>query len=336
MADPRFFSNAGPFSLADIAERCEAILPEGKGGKQILDVAPLDTAGERHICFLENKSYREQAMATKAAACFVTAEEAQHLPDGCVPLISKYPYRSYALCAWMFYPNQKRPLQHGKGPVHVHKSVQIHPSAVIGGNVKIGENTIIDACAVIAQGVEIGDNCYIAPHVSISHALIGNNVRLFPGVRIGQPGFGYAIDPRGNHLYVPQLGRVIIEDNVDIGANSTVDRGAGPDTIIGAGTKIDNLCQIAHNVQIGKGCFLASMVGISGSTKVGNGVFFGGQSGAAGHLKIVDGAQIAAQTGILRDIDSNKPVMGTPAVPLPEFLRREAWLRKIIRAKKDA
>lgn len=334
MADPRFFSNAGPFSLADIAERCEATCAEDKCGKQFLDVAPLDAANERSVCFLENKSYRDQAALTKAGACFIKAEEAHLLPETCVPLISKYPYRSYALCAWMFYPNKKRPVQHGSGPVHVDKSTQIHKSAIIGGNVKIGKNTVIDACAVIAQGVEIGDDCYIGPHVSISHALIGNNVRLFPGVRIGQPGFGYAIDPRGNHLYVPQLGRVIIEDNVDIGANTTIDRGAGPDTIIGAGTKIDNLCQIGHNVQIGRGCFLASMVGISGSTKVGNGVFFGGQAGLAGHLKIADGAQIAAQSGILQDVGPEK-VMGTPGVPLREFMKREAWLRKVIRGKKE-
>ena len=214
--------------------------------------------------------------------------------------------------------------------------MRVHDSAVIGAGAQIGENTIVEANACIGQNCVIGRNCVIMAGASVSHAHLGDHVRLFPGARVGQPGFGYAIDPKGNHLHVQQLGRVILEDGVEIGANSTVDRGAGPDTVIGAGTKIDNLCQIGHNVKVGKGCFMAGMVGISGSTTIGNGVFIGGQVGMAGHLKIGDGAQIAAKTGILQDVEAGAKIMGYPAVGLAEFMRREAWLRRAIRSKKDA
>jgi UDP-3-O-[3-hydroxymyristoyl] glucosamine N-acyltransferase len=333
MADPRFFTSAGPFSLADLAAQCEAQPPERV--KHIIDVAPLGTATDRDIGFLENKMYKDQARVTQAGACFVKAEDADLLPDTCIAMICAYPYRSYALAATLFYPNEKRPLPFGVGPTKIDKTAQIHPSAVIGANVKIGKNTIVEANTTIAQGCEIGENCHIFANVTISHSLIGNRVRIFPGARIGQPGFGYAINPTGDHLYVPQLGRVIIEDGVEIGSNATIDRGAGPDTSIGAGTKIDNLVHIAHNVKIGRGCFLAGQVGFAGSVTMGNGVFVGGQAGFAGHISICDGAQVAAQSGILQDITEAKPVMGTPAVPLKEFMRREAWLRRLIRDRKE-
>lgn len=337
MADSRFFTNVGPFTLADIATRCEAKLPENADDSaMIADLAALDAAGPDHLTFLENKKYREQAQGTKAAACFVKENDAGLLPEGCVALVSAYPYRSYALAAHLFYPQNRQPELFGDGPRDIDPSAQIHPTAMLGANVRIGAGSVVEAYATIGHGCVIGQNCVIGSHVTLTHAMLGDHVRLFPGARIGQPGFGYAIDPAGNHLYVPQLGRVILGDGVEIGANTTVDRGAGPDTEIGAGTKIDNLCQIAHNVKIGRGCFLAGQVGISGSTKVGNGVFMGGQSGLAGHISIGDGAQLGAQSGFMQDVAGGDVMMGSPAVPIKEFMRREAWLRRTIRSKKDA
>lgn len=337
MADPRFFTNAGPFTLADIAAKCEAKLADGAdGNKTIADLAALDAAGPDHLTFLENKKYRDQAKATKGGACFVKEAEAAFLPEGCIALICGYPYRSYALAAHLFYPQDGQPEAFGDGDHTIDPSARIHPTAVIGANVTIGAGSVVEAYATIGHGCTIGDGCVISSHVSLSHAMLGHRVKLFPGARVGQPGFGYAIDPTGNHLYVPQLGRVILGDGVEIGSNTTIDRGAGPDTEIGAGTKIDNLCQIAHNVKIGRGCFMAGQVGISGSTKVGNGVFMGGQAGLAGHISIGDRAQLGAQSGHMQDVANGEVMMGTPAVSMKEFMRREAWLRRAIRSKKDA
>ncbi len=329
MADPRFFTNAGPFTLADIAAKCQASVADGKGGGSVSDLAALHLANAGDLTFLENKKYREQAAGTKAAACFVKESDAAFLPEGCVALISKYPYWSYALAAHMFYALDKQPEQFGEGARDIDPTAKIHPTAVIGANVKIGANTIIDAYATVAQGCVMGSGCHIMAGASVSHSIFGDNVKIFPGARIGQPGFGYAIDMKeGNHLYLPQMGRVILEDNVEIGANATIDRGAGPDTKIGFGTKIDNLCQIAHNVEIGRGCFLAGQVGISGSTKIGNGVMMGGQAGLAGHIAIGDRAVILAQSGLMRDVEAGEKIMGSPGVSAREFMKREAWLRK--------
>lgn len=338
MADPRFFTNTGPHTLADIAAVCQATLVDGgKGGVSVKDLAALHLAEAGDLTFLENKKYRDQAAGTKAAACFVKEAEAAFLPKGCVALISKYPYWSYALAAHIFYPQDKQPEQFGTMSGDIHPSAKIHPTAVVGANVMIGANCVIDATATVAQGCVLGDNCHIMAGASVSHAILGNNVKIFPGARIGQPGFGYAIDMKeGNHLYLPQMGRVILEDNVEIGANTTVDRGAGPDTKIGFGTKIDNLCQIAHNVEIGRGCFLAGHVGISGSTKVGNGVMMGGQAGLAGHLTIGDRAVILAKTGLMRDVEAGESIMGAPGLPAREFMKREAWLRKAVGKRGNA
>jgi UDP-3-O-[3-hydroxymyristoyl] glucosamine N-acyltransferase len=200
--------------------------------------------------------------------------------------------------------------------------------------VEIGARCLIGANSVIGQGSVLGDDVRVGPNVSISHALIGARVRLYPGARIGQDGFGFALDPRG-YVKVPQLGRVVIENDVEIGANTTIDRGAGPDTVVGAGTMIDNLVQIGHNVRIGRGCVLVSQVGISGSTRLGDYVMIGGQGGLVGHLTIGHGAQIAAQAGIMRDVAPGERVMGSPAVPFREFFRQVAALQKLARKKGD-
>jgi UDP-3-O-[3-hydroxymyristoyl] glucosamine N-acyltransferase len=250
--------------------------------------------------------------------------------------LSRQPYKAYALAAQAFYPPP--PLRSGMAAsavvdptARLGADCEIGAHVVIGAGAEIGEASRIDANTVIGGGVVIGAGAQIAANVTISHAVIGARVRILPGARIGQNGFGFAPDPIG-HVAVPQLGRVIIGDDVEIGANTTIDRGAGPDTVIGDGTMIDNLVQIGHNVVVGRRCVLVAQVGISGSTKLDDFVMIGGQGGLAGHISVGKGARVAAQSGVMRDIPDGVTVMGYPALPVKEFWRQVAtlqqWARK--------
>ncbi len=334
MADQRFFKVAGPFTLGYLAELTGSILSNtDHANVSVSDVAPLDTAEAHHVSFLDNKKYLESFKESKAAACFARAEIVPFAPAGMICLVNKNPYKAYALTAQAFYPAPA--LQAFRAPTAVIDSSTvigadcvIEDGVVIGANVTIGNRCHIQAHAVIRDGVLIGDDCDIGAHAYVTHAMIGARVRLYPGARIGRPGFGFAIDPAG-YVSVPQLGRVIIESDVEIGANTTVDRGAGPDTIIGQGTRIDNLVQIGHNVKIGKHCIIVAQVGISGSTQIGDYTMLGGQTGIAGHLKIGAGAKIAAQSGIMRDVPTGGAYMGSPAVPMKQAMRQVALLAQL-------
>lgn len=334
MADPRFFKRASPRTLGEIAAFCSAKLAnENDAGVMIEDVAPLSSASKGHITFLDNVKYKEQMRACRATACILHPKMAGFAPDGLALLLSEAPYKAYALTAQAFYP-KAAPRRDISDKAVIHPTVElkgnivVHPFAVIKEGARIGEGTVIHSGAVIGDNVVIGKNCIIGACASLSHALIGDGVTLYPGVRIGQDGFGFAIDPSG-HVKVPQLGRVIIGDHVEVGANTTIDRGAGPDTVIGAGTWIDNLVQIGHNVTIGKGCVIVAQAGISGSTEIGDFVVIAGQVGIAGHLKIGSGARIGAKAGVMRDVEAGQEVLGQPAVPAKEFMRQVATLRKL-------
>lgn len=338
MADPRFFSNAGPFTLADLAACADAEL---KGAadptRSFADVAPLEVAGPEHVSFLDNKKYIDVFLTSRAGACLIRPEFLARAPEGMALLVTDDPYRAYAKVASSYYPPP--PLTPGvaeTASVHptaiVGQGCQIDPGAVIAAGAEIGEHCHIGANAVIGQGVTIGDHGRIGALTSISHAVIGSRVFLHPGVRIGQDGFGFAMGPQG-HLKVPQLGRVVIHDDVEIGANSTIDRGAGPDTVIGLGCKIDKLVQIGHNVQLGRGCVLVSQCGVSGSTRLGDFVVVAGQAGITGHLQIGSGARIGAQAGVMRDIPAGETVGGSPAVPMTQWLRQSAEVSRLVRKK---
>ena len=335
MADPRFHLCAGPFTLAELATLIKAEV--GKNfdpDLRLVDVAPLDRAGAEHLSFLDNRKYIGAFESSGAAACIVHPDLVARAPKGMALLLSKNPYKAYALAASAFYPVPKlKP--NVAGTAFIESSARVDPScriehgAVIGANVIMGGNCLIDANAVIGPSVEIGNDVIIGACASLSHCLIGDRTRIYPGARIGQDGFGFAPDPDG-HTKVPQLGRVIIGEDVEIGANSTVDRGSGPDTIIGQGCWIDNLVQIGHNVELGRGCVLAGMVGISGSTKVGDFVFFGGQAGAIGHITIGSGAKVAGQGGVTKNVPPGVKVGGTPAVPIRDWHRQSIILSNLI------
>lgn len=340
MVDHAFFKKSKSFTIREIADLTGSDVPDGVKKDFVLnDLSALKTAKPDELSFLDNAKYKGDFLVTKAGACFVSPNMVEHTPKGTIPLITKTPYKAYALTAQKFYPVEK-PSSQVAASAFVHDNAKIGQNSTImhgvyiGEGVEIGDNVWIEPNAVIDDNTKIGNDCRIGNNVSITHAIIGNNVRLYPGVRIGQDGFGFAIDPMG-HVKVPQLGRVIIHDSVEIGANTTIDRGAGPDTIIGLGTWIDNLVQIGHNVEIGRGCIIVSQVGISGSTKIGDFVALGGQVGIAGHLKIGTGAQVAAQSGVMRDIPAGETQAGSPAFPSKQHFRHIAALNRLINTKKS-
>ncbi len=341
MADPRFFTEPSALTLAKILELSGAKTDETADLEMpFSDVAALDVAQPEHVSFLDNIKYKEQFKATDAGACFVQPDLVELAPDNTIALVTSSPYKAYALLAQAFYP-----IEQGNGNIShkafinpeasIHKSCTIESGAVIKAGVDIGEGSWIESGAVIRENVSIGKHCRIGANAVVSHAIIGDHVRLYPGVCVGQDGFGFAIDPAG-FVKVPQLGRVIIEDHVEIGANTTIDRGAGPDTIIGQGTWIDNQVQIGHNVKIGRGCILVSQSGVSGSTVIDDYVAIGGQVGIAGHLHIGKGARIAAKSGIMRNIPAGEEHMGYPAMPMKQFMRQIATLNRLVKKGKTS
>ncbi|MDX1542092.1 MAG: UDP-3-O-(3-hydroxymyristoyl)glucosamine N-acyltransferase, partial [Geminicoccaceae bacterium] len=278
MADPRFFHNQGPFKLAALASMVDAELRAADPETEVLDLASLDQAGPEHLTFLDNPKYAHQAQTARAAACLIRAGQADLLPDQVGRLIVADPYRAWARIAAAFYPAAL-----GSGAIAMRgeadagfvdataalgEGAVVEPGAVVGERAGLGRGVRIGANAVVGAGVEIGEDSVVGPGATLSHCLIGARVVIHPGVRIGQDGFGFALGADG-HLKVPQLGRVLVEDDVEIGANSTIDRGSGPDTVIGRGSKIDNLVMIAHNVVLGEGCVIVAQSGISGSTRIG-------------------------------------------------------------------
>ncbi len=338
MADPRFFNSSGSFTLVELAGIAGSEPPEqGDPGHKYKDVAPLDKAGPDEVSFLDNKLYLDAFKESRAGLCLVRPEHGDQAPSSMAILVNDDPYRAYAKVARAFYPlPQAEPGIHPSAFVDdsatLGKGCQIEAGAVIGARAQLGNNCVIAPNAVIGPGVVLGDETRVGPGATVTCALIGSYTIIHDGARVGQDGFGFAMGGEG-HLKVPQLGRVIIGDDVEIGANATIDRGAGPDTVIGDGCRIDNLVQIAHNVQMGRGCVIVAQVGISGSTRLDDFVIIGGQAGLTGHLHLGAGAKVAANSGVMRDIGPGEAVGGSPAMPVREWHRQTVAISRLAKGK---
>ncbi len=344
MEHPGFFERAGPFSLQTVAEKVGATLAPGADAATLVsDVRALSDATAGDLSFLDNRRYLPQAAETKAAACLIQPAFADRLPQGTVALTHKTPYRAFALSLQLFYPTALRsrsleaepaaPLVHPTA--RIEEGARIEPGAMIGREAWIGRGTVVAGGAMVGYRVTVGRDCSIGPGASLMHTLVGDRVIVHAGVRIGQDGFGFAMGA-GGHLKVPQIGRVIIQDDVEIGANSCVDRGALKDTIIGAGTKIDNLVQIGHNAVIGRHCVIVGQVGIAGSSTIEDYVVIGGQAGVAGHIRIGQGTQIAGASHVKDDVPPRSRMIGTPARPIREWARESNAIRRLASKEADA
>jgi len=337
MTDPVFFKRDSDLSVGEIAVLAGATLSDpSRAELRINNVAPIDRAGPHDLTFLENLRYSGGLASTRAGACLIAERFVKDAPPGLLLLVSRDPYRGFVAVTRKLFADALRPsslfeadgITHGAS-VHpkarIEDGVTIEPGAVIGPRAEIGAGTMIGAGAVVGAEVRIGRNCSVGPHSSIMHALIGDRVILHPGVRVGQDGFGYVMSPRG-HSKVPQIGRVIIQDDVEIGANTTIDRGAIRDTIIGEGTKIDNLVQIGHNVSVGRHCVIVSHVALAGSVTLEDFVAIGGCSTINNHVTIGEGAQVAGMSGVNTDVPRGGRVAGVPARPAKNWMREMAWL----------
>jgi UDP-3-O-[3-hydroxymyristoyl] glucosamine N-acyltransferase len=343
MADPRFYDNRGPFTLAQICAASGAPLPEASDGMVIvLDLASLAGAGPDHLAFYSGSGPAATAELGRSGAgfCFVPAKQSRPLQTrvGMTAIPCSSVQHAFAAAAKLFYPESSLVAWSQQTAVDpsatIGANVTLSPGVVIGPAAEIGDGTRIGPNSVIGRGVAIGKRCEIGSNCSITNAYVGDGVLVFPGAQIGQPGFGFASGAAG-HVKIPQIGRVIIQDHVEIGACTTIDRGALGDTVIGEGTKIDNLVQVGHNTRLGRHDMIVSQVGISGSCDLGDFVVLGGQVGIADHVKVGDGARFAARSGVPPgEFAGGQDYGGTPAKPAREWMREIFTLTNLAKKSK--
>ena len=329
MPDPRFFEDLGPIRLDELAALTGAELAAGVAGSQIVDrVAILAKAGPDSVTFLSDRRYAAQLAAARPGACFLPPDGADLAPAGCAGLMVTNPQAAYAMAAERLHRPRPAGVTAIAADAVLEPGVILGPGVVVGPAAQIGRGTRIGANTVIGPGVTIGRDCEIAANVTLGFALVGDRVKIMAGAVVGEPGFGATAGPKGL-IDIPQLGRVIIQDGVSIGANTTIDRGAYEDTVIGENSKIDNLVQIAHNVRVGRNCVMAAHTGISGSVLIGDGAQFGGRAGVADHVTIGAGARVGAAAGVMKDIPAGETWGGMPARPIRSWLKETAWLARM-------
>jgi UDP-3-O-[3-hydroxymyristoyl] glucosamine N-acyltransferase len=323
-------------SLADLAAATGAELADPRHGSRIVQgVAILSRASENRVAFLANRKHAESLRQSRAGACFVSPADLDVVPEGCAALVTRLPQAAYAAAALRLHrPRVIAPATAIAPDAILEDGVRIATGVVIGAGARVGRGTSIGANTVIGPGVAIGRECVISANVTIGFALFGDRVQILAGAVIGEPGFGATVGA-GGLVDIPQLGRVILQDGVTVGANSCIDRGAFEDTVIGENTKIDNIVQIAHNVRVGRNCVMAAHTGISGSVVVGDGVQFGGRAGVADHVSIGDGARIAAAAGIMKDVPAGETWGGSPGRPLKRWMRETAWIARMAHKRRE-
>ncbi|MBI3437005.1 MAG: UDP-3-O-(3-hydroxymyristoyl)glucosamine N-acyltransferase [Proteobacteria bacterium] len=334
-----FFRRVEPLTVGAIARMIHGSVRDGTDlERRISNIAALDLAGPRDLAFHDKQGMLGALRLTRAGVCLVAKPFVADVPAAVGAVIVDHPYRAFVDAAGRLFPEALRPapvfsLGEFADAARVHSSANIEsgatiePGAIIGPEVEIGSGSVIGVNAAIGRGVRIGRDCSIGACASIAHALIGDRVFVHAGCRIGQDGFGFL--PGATHQKIPQVRRVIIQDDVEIGANSTIDRGGIRDTVIGEGSKIDNLVQIAHNVSIGRNCIIAAQCGISGSAVMEDFVVLAGQVGLADHVRIGSGAMIGAQSGVMNDVPAGQRWLGSPAMRAIEFLRQILMLRRL-------
>ncbi len=327
MPDPRFFDTAPPVTLAELAQQVAAELLDGAlSDRGIVGVSTLERAGPSEVVFYSDRRYSAALASTRAGACFIEQGQIEALPEGCAALLTPLPQAAFAKAAARLHSPRR-----ADGELAVHRSAELEtgvfvgPGATVGCEAKIGGGTQLGAGAVVGPGVCIGRDCYVGANAVVGFALVGDRVRIHAGAVVGEAGFGAAPGERGL-VDMPQLGRVIIQDDVTVGAGTCIDRGAFEDTVIGENTKIDNLVQIAHNVTIGRNCLLVAHTGISGSVAIGDDCVFGGRAGTVDHITIGRGARVSAGAGITKDIPAGETWGGYPARPFSRWKRETAWL----------
>ena len=318
-----FFKNTGPYDINDLLKLTN-LENQSFEKEQINDIKDLNTSQKGDITFLHSKKYSKVAKSIKASFCITNENLSSFLPSSCKVIISDKILLDVAQITKKFYPNSitddfDDTVEYIENTQFKDK-VKYGRNVLIGKNVEIGSKCLIGHNSIIEKNISIGDNCYIGSNVIIKNSLIRDNVHILDGCVIGKKGFGFFPDKRGNFRY-PQIGAVIIENNVEIGCSSTIDRGSLSNTVIGKNTYLDNQIHIAHNVKIGENCIIAGQVGIAGSSIIGNNVMIGGQAGISGHLNIGNNVQIGGGSGVIKDIADNAKVMGYPAKNLKNFLR---------------
>ena len=327
MSINQFFEKKGPFPLREILNTIGYNEDVSiKNDFKIHNFESLDKARENDLTFLNSSKYQNLSLKTNAAACITSPNLSKFLPKKCIKLNVKNVLFAVTQASKMFYPNADidcpdANLSKSEEVIKLYPNVKFGENILIGKNVKIGKNSLIGSNSIIESNVSIGDNCIIGSFVIIKNSLIFNNVHIQDGAKIGVKGFGF-IPIKNKNMRTPHIGKVILEDNVEIGSNCTIDRGSLTDTIIGQNTFLDNQVHVAHNVKIGKNCMIAGQVGFAGSTILGDNVVIGGQAGISGHLKIGNNVKIGGGSGVINDIPDNHQVMGYPAVPLKEFVKQ--------------